>query len=64
MECNLNDEIVVKNFKILMDCIKDLSASHNDLASKFSKVSDRLSSLEKQSSDSHASDKHTVAEHK
>lgn len=54
MECNLNDEIVVKNFKIIMDCLKDLNASQNDLASKLTKVSDRLTTLEKDnSSNSH-----------
>lgn len=45
VECNLNDEIVVKNFKIIMDCLKDLSAGQNDLAGKLTKITDRVSSL-------------------
>ena len=37
-----------------MDCLKDLNASQNDLASKLTKVSDRLTTIEKEnSSNSH-----------
>jgi hypothetical protein len=49
VECQLNEEVVVANFKIIMDCLKDLHDSHNDLAGKFSKLSDRLSTIENNS---------------
>lgn len=45
VECNLNDQVVIKNFKIIMDCLKDLQANHNDLASKFTSLSDKISTL-------------------
>lgn len=45
VECNLNDQVVIKNFKIIMDCLKDLQANHNDLASKFTSLSDKFSTL-------------------
>jgi len=32
-----------------MDCLKDLHDSHNDLASKFGKIVDRVSNVEKNS---------------
>ena len=29
-----------------MDCIKDLNTNHNDLLSKFTKITDRLTNLQ------------------
>lgn len=33
-----------------MDCLKDLNAGQSDLASKLTKITDRVSSLEKENS--------------
>lgn len=37
----------MNNFKIILDCLKDLKQNHNELTGKYEKLADRLEVVER-----------------
>lgn len=50
IDYEINSEVVGKNFRIIMDCLKQLKAAQDGYDGRFDKLEDRLTSVEKHSS--------------
>jgi hypothetical protein len=44
VECHLKDEVVGNNFKIIMECLKSLNLSQNELSNRFDRLEERVDS--------------------